>query len=140
VNAAESRVGLGVEPGSWKAGPTPLSYSGSRQTWNLKPINLAMFTGLGSARTASIKFTVNIPDSRSRCKLSLVFVPVSGTVPGGIAAKAMTLWLAEGEYDRQTTGLIIPCTNIEGTSGAPTPIPSNGATVVDNAWRYCANS
>jgi hypothetical protein len=120
---ADDRSGWGVEAGSAKAGPTPLAYSEGRQTWNLKPINLAMFSGLGSAKTASIKFTVNIPDSRSRCKLSLVFVPISGTPPQSIVAKGLKLWLAEGEYDRQTTGLIIPCTNIEGTSAAPTPIP-----------------
>jgi hypothetical protein len=82
--------------------------------------------------TASIKFRVPIPDSRLRVKISLLFVFKAGTMPEApssvsLAAGAATLWLYEADQeDAGATGNTIPCTNVEGSSAVPTPIPTPG--------------
>ena len=112
--------------GAMRAGNSPASFDGPRQSWDLRPVTLAQFSGIGSAKTGPVTFRVNMPDSRVRVKLSLVFVPSSGA-PGALAGKGIALWLSEIEYDRQTSGLTIPSVNIEGTSAAPTLIFNDNA-------------
>lgn len=84
---------------------------------------ITFLTGSGSATT--VKFRVPIPDSRLRVKISIMFIPVAGNHPTSGVAGSSTIWLFESERDLSgVSGDSIGCTNIEGTSAAPTAIPA----------------
>lgn len=74
------------------------------------------------AGTVFTTFKVKTPDSRLRTKISVIFVPNAGGSPVvDLTAAGSTIWLAEGEEDVSgMSGIILPCTNIEGTQAAPT--------------------
>ncbi len=79
----------------------------------------------GAGGSDAVNFKVRTPDSRLRVKISLRFIPVAGNFPLTGLAGSASIWLAElDDDDSGVSGLEIPCTNIEGTSAAPTSIPA----------------
>jgi hypothetical protein len=82
---------------------------------------LLTFTSGGSGTAKTAVFRVPIPDSRLRVKLSVMYIPATGIA---VTVAAATLWLYEADVDDSgVQGNLIPCTNIEGTSAAPTALP-----------------
>lgn len=91
------------------------------QRWIPKEVPLAQVIG-ASGKSKDIFFNVPMPDSRMRVKISVLF-KFSGAPSAGPAA---TLWLAETDLDESgAQGDLVPLTNIEGTSAAPTAIPAD---------------
>lgn len=89
------------------------------------PVQTLCTFGSGSGAAVTVAFRVPVPDSRLRVKISIMFIPVAGNYPLTGIASAGTLWLSEAEDDDSgVQGGTIPCTNIEGTSAAPTSIPA----------------
>lgn len=84
---------------------------------------LATFAGGSGIGTTDFK--VPIPDSRLRVKLSILYILPGNTAVSNLSS---TLWLREADEDASgVTGALIPLADIEGTSAAPTAIPSNTA-------------
>ncbi len=90
-----------------------------------KAVLLAVVQNGADANAHDIFFNVPTPDSRLRVKVSLLW---EDNTPGG-SVPAATLWLnaADDLIDGVSTlnGSIIPITNLEGTSAAPTAIPAD---------------
>ncbi len=76
----------------------------------------------GSGNIDDVEFQVPIPDSRLRVKISLLFIPTSGTATSGASGE---VWMREAERDSSgVSGSLIPCANINvGTEAAPLAIP-----------------
>ena len=89
-----------------------------------RPQSLVTFSS-GYSGPATKYFKVPIGDARLRCKIATLFVPDAGGLVDAGFTGTSTLWLAEADKDRSgLSGNLIPATNIEGTSGAPTTIPA----------------
>lgn len=83
---------------------------------------LVAFTGVVIGPVTST-FKVYVPDSRLRVKISVMFVPRAGLDPITFLTSTATLWLSALEMDESgVSGTDVPCTNLEGTSAAPTAI------------------
>jgi hypothetical protein len=97
------------------------------QRFEAKPVVIAIATAAGAGST-SASFQVPIPDSRLRVKVTIIFVPAAGSTPlSNLSGANATLWLYESETDRSgVSGARFPCSNVEGTSAAPTSIPATG--------------
>lgn len=106
-----------------EAGST--DFNGPRQFYRIKPIVLATNAG-GEGSTFSTAFKMRVPSSQVRVKLSLLFA--SRTDPGNIS-KLGTIWIAGCEEDEagggNGAGNLIPVTDVEGTSAAPTEFPQS---------------
>jgi hypothetical protein len=97
------------------------------QRWIPRPIVLASIKS-GDGVTKTTNFQVPYPDSRLRCKISLLFRPlVDGTTP------TATLWLAEYDFDDSgRDGADVPLVDLAGsTSATPLSIPFNAGL---NGW------
>ena len=105
---------------------SPTAFKGPRQLWTPRRIVLASFSGDAGA-AGSIRFRLETPDSRVRTKVSILFVPAAGTSAVTFAqSTGAQLWLYETEADQTgTSGLDVPCVDIEGTFAAPTAIPKS---------------
>lgn len=103
-----------------------LNFNGPRQIYCPPPILLGPQPA-AEAIALSAHVRVPTPDSRCRVKLSVVFYPSSGAVPGGLAGVG-TIWLAAYEEDQGGAGggngRTVPVANVEGTSAAPTSFPA----------------
>jgi len=120
-----------------------LNYNGPRQIYRPKPIILAVNSGGGeSSFTTTVK--VPVPSSQTRIKLSVIFVPAAGNAIPNIAAIG-SIWVAACDEDQGGAGggggLLLPVTDVEGSSGTPTPFPqTNGLSgysrtfVTDADW------
>jgi len=85
--------------------------------------SLITFGASASGSDHTAVFRVPIPDSRLRVKISVLFVPVAGSL--AISGLNATLWLYETDVEAAgVSGSQIPTTNIEGTSATPTAIPA----------------
>ena len=98
--------------------------NGPRQIYQPQPIILATNSGGGeSSFTTTVKLPV--PSSQTREKLSVIFYPSSGAL-GDIHAFG-SIWVAAAEEDTRGIGggggRIIPVTDVEGSSAAPTSFP-----------------
>ncbi len=102
-----------------------LTFNGPRQIHIPKPIILASNSGGGEGSfTATLKLPV--PSSQTREKLSVIFYPTSGAL-GDISGRG-TIWVSAAEEDTGgisgSGGRLIPVTDVEGTSTAPTSFPA----------------
>jgi hypothetical protein len=90
------------------------------QRWIPKPVILAEMTGAPASK--DVEFSVPVPDSRLRVKVTLLFRKINTAVGSPNAA----LWLYEAEQeDAGYSGEEIPCTDLVGTSSAPLVIPED---------------
>jgi|SRR6516164_2718034 hypothetical protein len=89
------------------------------QRWIPRPIVLATIKA-GEGVSKDTNFQVPYPDSRLRCKVSLLFRPLVA----GVTSTAL-LWLAEYDFDDSgRNGEDVPLVNLAGsTSAAPLSIP-----------------
>jgi hypothetical protein len=104
------------------------TFNGPRRIHVPKPIILATNQGGGEdSFTAVVKLPV--PSSQARVKLSVIFYPSSGAL--GDIHGIGTIWVAACEEDNAgiagSGGRLVPVTDVEGTSTAPTSFPqTNG--------------
>jgi hypothetical protein len=115
-------------------------YTGpGRQFLAPKPQVLADF---GASGTGTAKFRIPMPDSRVRCKVSLIYdvVPTSANtaLPRDITGVSHTIWmcLAEESYQGRIAGpvptqniIINPGTGVLVTRAAPLTIPSDAGVM-----------
>lgn len=92
------------------------------QRWIPKTVTLASIKA-GEGVTKDVSFSVPVPDSRLRVKISLLFVPEDPTL-----TSTADLWIFEADTeDGGMRGDEVPLTNVEGTSAAPTSIPADSS-------------
>lgn len=94
------------------------------QRWLPQPKPLASIAA-SSSTVVAVPFSVPIPDSRFRVKVSLLFALNSNSI--GDAAPAATLWLYEAD-DNDYGGVMgeVPLVNLVGTKAVPVSIPLAG--------------
>jgi hypothetical protein len=101
------------------------TFNGPRQICIPQPIILASNSGAGEESfTTTVKLPV--PSSQTRVKLSVIFYPTSGEL--GDIHGAGSIWVAAAEEDFKgisgSGGRLIPVTDVEGSSAAPTSFPA----------------
>lgn len=103
-----------------------LNYDGPRQIYAPNPIVVCISNGTNDKPPSTQIVQVPVPDSRTRVKVSLLFVPPAGTTNPVLAA-GNTIWIAATEEDMRGGGggRTVPVTDVEGTSAAPTAIPQS---------------
>jgi len=101
------------------------NFNGPRDIFRPAPVLLANAIG-ASERTYSTHVRMRVPDSRTRVKLSVLFFPTSGARPADLT-EIGTIWVCASEEDQKGisggSGRIVPVTDLEGTSAAPTAFP-----------------
>lgn len=103
---------------------SPTSEEGSRQVISAPRTLLATF-GAGGGAGGAIRFRMKTPDRRCSFKFSVYGVPVTGTPAAFLAARGLTIWVAEVERDETLSGWV-PCTDLDGsTQAAPIAIPKS---------------
>jgi hypothetical protein len=101
-------------------------YEGTRQIWTPPGVQLFNITSTPEGALTS-EWRTMTPDSRLRCKVTLLFSPIGGTpIPIDLTAFGATLYLYEEENDYTgPSGSMIPSVALEGTASAPTALPKN---------------
>jgi len=100
-----------------------LNYNGPRQIYAPNPIVIANNAN-GEAHSLDTVIRIPVPDSRTRVKVTVMFVTAAGTAAPNIV-NSQTIWVSATDEDTRGGGggRTVPVTDIEGTSAAPTPFP-----------------
>jgi len=101
------------------------TFNGPRQLYVPQPIPICSNAGGGEGSFSTI-VRVPVPSSQTRVKLSVIYFPTSGD-PGDLSGFG-NIWVAAAEEDIKgmsgSSGRIVPVTDVEGTSAAPTSFPA----------------
>lgn len=102
-----------------------LNYNGPCQIFAPQPQIIATQAVGGGENSLITRVRLPVPDSRTRVKLTVMFVPASGVANPDMTADGDTIWVAA--YDEDSTGggggRTVPITDVEGTSALPTSFP-----------------
>lgn len=103
-----------------------LNYNGPCQIYEPKPLIIATCAG-GGENTLNTRVRLPVPDSRTRVKLTVMFVPTAGIANPDLTGDGDKIWVAA--YDEDATGggggRTVPVTDVEGTQAAPTSFPAS---------------
>jgi hypothetical protein len=100
------------------------NFNGPVDFYSPNPIILANAFG-NSEQNYTTHVRMRVPDSRVRVKLSVLFYPTAGDRPADLT-EIGTIWVCASEEDKKGisgSGRIVPVTDLEGTSAAPTAFP-----------------
>ena len=105
-----------------------LDYNGPRQIYTPKPIVIATNSGSGTKTGERTELLIPVPDSQTRVKFSVMFVPTGGSASTNIVG-AGTIWVSSQEQDQKGQagggGGFYPVNDLEGTAAAPLAFPTS---------------
>lgn len=106
-----------------------LDYNGPRQIYTPKPIVIATNSGSGTKTGERTELLIPVPDSQTRVKFSVMFVPKAGSASFNLSGAGGTIWVSAQEQDQKGQagggGGFYPVNDLEGTAVAPTPFPTS---------------